>query len=273
MSESSSTLQLDRYLQVASRACDGARSILNSHFGNLRKVDEKFQAGLVSEADRASEKYINELIRSQYPDHRILGEEFGLSGTANDASNEDVLWLIDPLDGTTNYVHQFPFFCISVGLEVNGELVLGVVDAPKLDLRFHAVKGGGAFLNGEAISVSRRTEFREGLFATGFSSHDDRLNEQLDLVAQVTRDARGIRRAGAAALDLCFVAQGVFDVFWEKNLAPWDTAAGVVIVREAGGVATDMDGKPFDVRGPSVLAGSPALHAEIKRRYKDVKKL
>lgn len=256
-------------LKVAFDACDRSRAILDNHFGNLRNLDEKFQAGLVSDADRESERSIVEILRKTFPDHGILGEEFGrsdpagASGTGGDAG---ALWMIDPLDGTTNFVHQFPFFCISIGLEVNGELVLGVVDAPRLGTRYHAIKGGGAFVTTanetRAISSSKRSLWKDGLFATGFSSHDNTLDEQLELLSHVVKRTRGIRRAGAAALDLCFVAQGVFDVFWEKNLSPWDTAAGVVIAREAGALATDMTGAHFNPRLKSILCGTPALHAE-----------
>jgi myo-inositol-1(or 4)-monophosphatase len=277
MTEHSSISHLDRYLQVAVKGCDGAREILDSHFGNLRNLDEKFQAGLVSDADRESEKFIVGEIRKVFPDHAILGEEGGLSGAGKATSDtalpkSGALWMIDPLDGTTNFVHQFPFFCISIGLQLDGELVMGIVDAPKLGLRFHATKGGGAFLNGERIQVSKRTEFREGLFATGFSSYDDELDLQLALVACAIREARGIRRAGAAALDLCFVAQGVFDVFWEKNLSPWDMAAGVLIANEAGARTTDLDGKPFDPHGRSVICGSPVLHGKIMERIQNIRR-
>jgi len=270
---------LRSFLTAAFEACDGAGVILNNYFGNLRNIDEKFQAGLVSEADRDSENYIVQLLRSRFPGHDILGEESGLSAAPTDEEfgsidqgsrgadertrRSGALWMIDPLDGTTNYVHQFPFFCISIGLEIDGELVVGVVDAPKLGLRYHAVRGQGAFLNGERIHVSSRTEFRDGLFATGFSNYDNSLDEQLELLTLIIRQARGIRRAGAAALDLCFVAQGVFDVFWEKNLQPWDTAAGTLIAREAGAIATTMDGEPFEPRRASILCGSPAFHAEV----------
>lgn len=269
---------LRSFLAVAFEACDGAGVILNNYFGNLRNIDEKFQAGLVSEADRESENYIVKLLRSRFPGHDILGEESGLSAASTDEDEKEAkgieeigerirrssaLWMIDPLDGTTNYIHQFPFFCISIGLEIDGEMVVGVVDAPKLGLRYHAVRGQGAFLNGERIHVSSRTEFRDGLFATGFSNYDNSLDEQLELLTLIIRQARGIRRAGAAALDLCFVAQGVFDVFWEKNLQPWDTAAGTLIAREAGAIATTMNGEPFDPRSASILCGSPAFHAEV----------
>jgi myo-inositol-1(or 4)-monophosphatase len=238
-----SATDLRPYLKIANDACDVARKILDRHFGNLKSIDEKFQAGLVSEADRESEKAIVEIIRKSFPDHGILGEEFGDSGTPKDASH---VWMIDPLDGTTNYVHQFPFFCISIGLEINGELVVGVVDAPRLGARYEAFKGGGAFKNGVAVH----------------SSYDNTLDEQLELLSHIVKRTRGIRRAGAAALDLCYVAEGVFDAFWEKNLSPWDTAAGVVIAREAGALATDMTGALFNPRMKSILCGTPALHAE-----------
>lgn len=257
---------LRQALDVAFRACDGASQILGNHFGNLRNVDEKFQAGLVSDADRESEAHIKECIRQTFPDHAILGEETGLSGSA--PKGHGALWMIDPLDGTTNFVHQFPIFCISIGLELDGELVLGVVDAPKLGLRFHGVKGGGAFVNNEPVRVSSRTSFKDGLFATGFSSYDTQLDHQLAIAAETIRGGRGLRRAGAAALDLCFVAQGSFDVFWERNLSPWDMAAGVTIAREAGGIATDIDGNPFDPRGTSVICGNKTLHAEILKMIK-----
>lgn len=264
------------YLEAALAACDGASQILCNHFGNLRNVDEKFQAGLVSEADRNSEKFIVDLLRSRFPQHDILGEESGLNEAAetarNGAQSKGSLWMIDPLDGTTNYVHQFPFFCISIGLEVDGEMVVGVVDAPMLKLRYQAVKGGGAFLNGQPIHVSPRKEFKDALFATGFSTaYDETLDEQFKLATKTIRDGRGIRRAGAAALDLCFVAQGVFDSFWEKKLQPWDTAAGSIIVKEAGGLVTDMEGGVFNPRSKSVLAGSPAMHAQVLNAIREIR--
>lgn len=254
---------LSRYLKVANDACDQARTILNSHFGNLRNLDEKFQAGLVSDADRESELSIVGNLRKSFPDHGILGEEFGTSDSNENATH---IWMIDPLDGTTNFVHQFPFFCISIGLEVDGELVLGVVEAPALKKRYFATKGHGAFVQTETgthpLKASTRTEWKDALFATGFSSYDNTLDEQLELLSHIVKRTRGIRRAGAAALDLCFVAEGVFDCFWEKNLSPWDTAAGVAIAREAGCIATDMTGAHFNPRLKSVLCGAPALHGE-----------
>lgn len=261
---------LRRYLDVANQACDAAAVVLDSHFGNLRKLEEKFQAGLVSDADRESEKAIVAILRKSFPDHSVLGEEYGDSGT--DATNATHIWMIDPLDGTTNFVHQFPFFATSIGLEVEGEVVAGVVNVPKLGLRFHGAKGLGAFVNGEPIRVSTRAKMSEGLFATGFSSYDNTLDEQLEILSTILKHSRGIRRAGAAAIDMCLVAQGVFDVYWEKNLSPWDTAAGVIIAREAGAVVTDMTGQPFDPRMKSLLCGNSALHAETLKFMMEIAK-
>jgi myo-inositol-1(or 4)-monophosphatase len=254
--------ELDSYLRVAFKACDGAREILDQHFGNLRNLDEKFQAGLVSDADRESEKFIFNTILEAFPDHSILGEESGLGG----AKNGRALWMIDPLDGTTNFVHRLPFFCISIGLELDGELVLGLVEAPKLGWRYHAVKGGGAFLNGQPIHASPRSAVKDLLFATGFSSRDECLDKQMKLATWAITETRGLRRAGAAALDLCMVAEGIFDCFWEKNLSPWDMAAGVVIAREAGCVASDMSGRPFDPRDGTIVCGTKLACSELLKR-------
>jgi myo-inositol-1(or 4)-monophosphatase len=266
---SPSESDLRRYLKVANEACDAAAVVLDSHFGNLRKLEEKFQAGLVSDADRESEKVIVEILRKTFPDHSVLGEEYGDSGVTG---SKNRVWMIDPLDGTTNFVHQFPFFATSIGLELDGELVVGVVNAPKLGLRFEGAKGLGSFVNGERLKVSGRSVMKDGLFATGFSSYDNSLDEQLEILATIVQHSRGIRRAGAAALDLCLVAQGIFDVYWEKNLSPWDTAGGVVIAREAGAVVTDMRGHAFDPRMKSLLCGNPPLHAETLRFMNEIAK-
>lgn len=270
---------------AAGLAADGAARILLKHFGQLRNLGEKEQAGLVSDADRESEAFIIAELRKKFPRHRFYGEETGLSaGTPSESSagspaeptvtqdlSSGALWMIDPLDGTTNFVHQFPFFCISIALQVDGELVVGLVDAPLLGLRFEAIQGCGAFLNGKPIHVSGRALFREGLFATGFSCIDDCMSEQFALIEACVKDARGIRRAGSAALDLCYVAQGVFDCFWEKNLQPWDTAAGTLMVREAGGIVTDFDGSLYDVRRPHIIAGNLPLHGEMLSRIRRVR--
>lgn len=254
-------------LKAAFEGADRAGEILKKYYGRLSQVDEKFQAGLVSEADRDSEAAIKAVLSREFPQHQILGEETGLSGSSN---ADSAIWMIDPLDGTTNYVHRVPFFCSSLGLEYRGQLEVGVVDAPIMGWRYHAIRGQGAFLNGQPIGVSSRRQFREGLFATGFSSADNTLDVQMELVAHVIRHARGIRRLGAAALDLCMVAEGVFDGFWERGLQPWDTAAGVLIAREAGAVATDFKGREFDPRLPSVVCATAQHHAELMTLLKRV---
>ncbi len=249
-------------LATAGKAADAAGLVLKKYYGRLSSIDEKFQAGLVSEADRESETVIKQILFEKFPNHQILGEETGLSGVE---ATDGAIWMIDPLDGTTNYVHRVPFFCSSIGLEVQGELLAAVVDAPLLGWRYEAIRGGGAYLNGNRISISQRSKFRDGLFATGFSSSDHSLDEQMELVSHVIRHARGIRRLGAAALDLCLVAEGVFDGFWERNLQPWDTAAGVLIAREAGATVTDFSGRNFEPRMRSVVCATPHQHVELMK--------
>lgn len=268
MSGPSSHEKIQHYFDVASAAADEAAKLLVSYYGNLRDVSEKDQAGLVSEADKESEALILGRIRKAFPEHRILGEETGLqeSTSREKSSTSAAIWFIDPLDGTTNYVHQFPVFGISIGLEIDGELVLGLVEAPKLGMRWSAMKGKGAFLNGERIHVSQRKEFRDGLFATGFSNMDDNLDAQISLIRDCVKEARGIRRAGAAALDLCFVAQGIFDGFWEKNLNAWDTAAGSLIAKEAGAIVTDFEGRPYRTSERNIICGNPFLHPDLLQR-------
>jgi myo-inositol-1(or 4)-monophosphatase len=252
-------MDLQALLSAAFEASNGASEILSSYFGNLHRVSEKFQAGLVSEADRESEKFIEASLLKRFPDHSFLGEETGLTKGRDSVSN----WIVDPLDGTTNYVHQFPFFAISIGFEHKGEMLVGVVDAPKLGMRFHAVKGAGAFLNGRAIHVSQRSEWKDGLFATGFPVVNQNLTKQFALIQKTLENARGVRRAGAASLDLCFVAQGSFDLYWEENLAPWDTAAGFLIAAEAGATVTNLEGQAFNPYMKSIVAGNPALHSQF----------
>lgn len=261
--------QIDRskVLQSALIAADKAKAVLLQHYGNLHHVTEKYKAGLVSEADQESERTIVEYLSSIYPEHKFLGEE-GAGNNETDSSTG--LWVIDPLDGTTNYVHQFPVWAISIAFHYKGETLVGVVDAPKMDSRYYAVRDGGAFLNGNPIYVSARQKFSEGLFATGFSQEDDSFDQQLAMLRCAVQEARGVRRAGAAALDLCFVAQGIFDVFWEKRLKPWDTAAGALIAREAGARVTDLQGRPYDpVTMDTVVCGTPSIYEEFMAKVRE----
>ena len=254
-------------LRAAFAAAGAGREVLLKYFGNLSKVSEKEKAGLVSEADVESERIIVEVLKKYFPDCQILGEESGLDqGRVKGKELSDMLWIIDPLDGTTNYVYEFPIFCISIGLHIKGRPALGVIDVPMLNARYHAVRGGGAFLNGMPISVSKRLEVKEALLATGFNLNiGGDVEKQVETFKKLLLRCRGVRRAGAAAYDLCLVAQGVFDAFWEKNLSPWDTAAGELLVREAGGIVTDYDGQDFSPDMKTILAGSPQLHKEILR--------
>lgn len=267
MAHSSAQIDRSKVLQSALIAADKAKEVLLKHYGNLHHVTEKFKAGLVSEADKESERTIVEYLSSVYPDHKFLGEE-GADNKETDSSTG--LWIIDPLDGTTNYVHQFPVWAISIAFHYQGETLAGVVDAPKLDSRYYATRDGGAFLNGNPIHVSNRQTFHEGLFATGFSPDDPNFDHQLAMLRCAVVDARGIRRAGAAALDLCFVAAGNFDVFWEKRLKAWDTAAGALIAREAGARVTNLQGEPYDpVTMDTVVCGTPPIYEEFMARVRE----
>ena len=247
-------------LRVALTAARGAGLIALKHYKRLKKISLKEGAGLVSEADLQSEKFIIKCIRKVFPQHQFLGEEGGYTGEAG----AQALWVVDPLDGTTNYVHGFPFFCTSIGLEMDGCLQVGVVHAPLLKYTFTAMKGRGAFLNGKKIKVSKTDTVEDSLLATGFSyKKADTLELELRDFKSLANAARGIRRAGSAALDMCMVAWGVFDGFWERELSPWDTAAGTLIIREAGGIVTDFTGAPYHSSMKSVLAGNPQIHPLI----------
>lgn len=241
---------------VAGRAC------LLSYFGQINHIEEKDQAaGLVSEADRESEKLIKNKLAEAFPDYDFLGEETAyLQGDSNFQKSKKPRWILDPLDGTTNFVHGFPIFCISLALEIDGEIQLGIVDMPLLNQTFTAVKGEGAFCNGKKINVSKTKNFEQAFMSTGFVAESPEvLSEQLKIFEHFVWKARAIRRPGAAAYDLALVASGVFDLYWEKNLKPWDSAAGLLLVREAGGVVRtyeNLDYHPFE---KSLIAGNETL--------------
>ena len=249
---------LDSAMEAATQAVEEARKILLKYFGHLSKIDSKNKAGLVTEADKESEFLVRKKLKEKFPSFSILGEEEGLK---EPLSKEPGLWIIDPLDGTTNYVHQFPVFCISLGLEWKGEIVLGVVDAPLLNRRYVAKKGQGAFVNERRLKVSETKKLDQALLATGIYPYGDPkdFEWQIHLFGNMVKKSRGVRRAGSAALDLCLVAEGVFDAFWEKNLKPWDIAAGWLMIKEAGGKVVDYQGKDFDLNSPSILASNPSL--------------
>ena len=220
---------------------------------------------LVTEADRASETLIVERLRQHFPAHSVLAEE----GSGHDRGSE-YCWYVDPLDGTTNFAHGFPVYNVTLGLERAGELVAGVVYDPTRDEMFQAEAGGGAFLNGERIQVTKAARLEDSLSATGFPSRKRHQNINVHFYYQVAMLSHGVRRAGAAAIDLAYVACGRLDFFWEFGLNPWDMAAGALIVREAGGTVTDMHGAPLNLRGPHVLADNTLLHDEVVALFAEI---
>jgi len=244
---------------VTRQAAKEAGEILTGLFGKLKKIDKKGEIDLVTEADIRSEKAVLKVIRANFPGDGLLTEE---SGEIDNYSER--LWLIDPLDGTTNYAHSFPFFAVSIALQVKGEIVVGQVFNPILNEHFEAVKGQGAFLNGAPIKVSRTTALNDSLLATGFpyTIHKDHKGV-IDVFTRMITCAQGIRRPGAAAIDLCYVASGKFDGFWEQGLNPWDTAAGSLMVKEAGGRLSDYKGEAYSPFQKTVVAANPNILEEM----------
>ena len=242
-----------------------AGALLMDYFRQHVKVEYKGEADLVTVADRKSEALIRERIRQHWPTHDILGEEGGLQDTGN-----DYRWYVDPLDGTTNFAHGFPVFCVSLGLDYKGKRVAGVVYDPTRDELFAAEQGSGAYLNRQRIHVSGTTNLAECLVATGFPSHKRHKNPNIFFYHHITLHTHGVRRAGSAALDLCCVACGRFDGFWEFNLNPWDTAAGVLIVEEAGGKVTDFNGGPFQLNSRETLASNGLVHPALLREFEQI---
>ncbi len=215
---------------------------------------------LVTEADHAAEKLILSAIRQNYPDHAILAEETGASGD----EGKEHLWIVDPLDGTINFVHGFPFFAVSIALYVRGEPTLGVIAAPVLDEVFVAEKGKGCYLGTERLFVSKTGDMASSMLTTGFAyERADTPNANLPNFARVLYEARALRRPGSAALDLAYVAAGRFDGFWEMHLSPWDVAAGALLVREAQGKVTDIAGGETWLYGGNLLATNGKIHGEL----------
>jgi myo-inositol-1(or 4)-monophosphatase len=222
-------------------------------------IDFKGEINLVTEADRGSEKIITSRIKHLFPDHDIMAEE----GT-NVTRGSEYRWIIDPLDGTTNYAHGFPVFCVSIALQRMDEIILGVIYNPMLDELFVAERGEGASLQGKKIHVSDTERLAEAFVATGFP-YDVRENsgDALAYFDEMIPKAQAVRRAGSAALDLAYLAAGRFDGFWELRLKPWDTAAGWILVEEAGGMVTDLSANPYVLESPSIVASNGVMHREL----------
>ncbi|MBF0170062.1 MAG: inositol monophosphatase [Nitrospinae bacterium] len=240
---------------VAEKAARVAGAIMREFTAKGFEVRHKGAIDLVTEADVACEKAIVAIIRESFPDHAVVGEEGGASG------DSPFKWIIDPIDGTTNFAHGFPVYCASVGFEANGELAVGAVYDPTRDELFAATVGKGAMLNGAPIKVSEVGELEQALLATGFPYAIRTTNvTNIPQFERFAMRAQAIRRPGAAALDLCYVACGRLDGFWEYHLHPWDMAAGALLVKEAGGVVTDANGGAFNVWGREIVASNGALH-------------
>ena len=239
--------------------------LLIDFFERRVKVEYKGDVDLVTEADRKSEELILHRIRARWPHHDITAEESGRGD-----SGSEYRWYIDPLDGTTNFAHGYPVFCISMALEHRGTRVAAVVYDPTRDELFSAEKGGGAYLNESRVKVSTIDRLAESLVATGFPSYKRHKNPNIYFYHQITLRSHGVRRAGSAALDLCSVAAGRFDGFWEFNLNPWDTAGGVLILEEAGGRVTDFSGGPFQIDSRQTLASNGRIHEELLREFEAI---
>jgi len=219
---------------------------------------------LVTEVDKMSEELILAEISRRYPEHGILSEE-----SAAKNKQAAMRWIIDPLDGTTNYAHGFPFFCVSIALEKEGNIVMGVIYDPTRDDLFFASRDGGAYHNGKKLHVSSVNDLSRSLLATGFP-YDIRVSpdNNLNFFHAMATKAQAIRRAGAAALDLAYLAAGRFDGFWELKLKPWDTAAGTLLVTEAGGVISDLSGRKWDLYSPGLVASNGLIHEQIIKVFK-----
>jgi myo-inositol-1(or 4)-monophosphatase len=246
-------------LNFAIQTAREAGRVLAEKFGRALRVSNKGDIDLVTEADIAAERLIVERIRSYHPRHAILTEESGDVVTAGDAGSE-YKWVIDPLDGTTNYAHGYPCFCVSIALEHEGSVVLGVVYDPTRDELFAAERGGGATLNGRVLRVSETDELNGALLCTGFPYDVRDRSDFARHFRNFIMRAQSVRRDGAAALDLAYVAAGRFDGFYEEGLRPWDVAAGVLLVEEAGGRVTHYDGSPFRIYTPPIVASNGLIH-------------
>jgi myo-inositol-1(or 4)-monophosphatase len=250
---------MNRFLEVAVEAAREASVNLRAEFDRPKKVSYKGEVDLVTESDRRSEAVIIAKLRNHFPQHAIIAEEGGGSSTAG----AKYCWHVDPLDGTTNFAHGYPCFAVSIGLVEDGEPIVAVVLNPISDELFTALRGEGAYLGQKRIHVSPVEKLATSLVATGFPTHQRTKSSNINYYWEFTLHSHGVRRDGSAALDLCSVACGRFDGFWEFGLNPWDTAAGTLLVREAGGIVTDLSGRPYHPGDHEILASNGHIHAEM----------
>jgi myo-inositol-1(or 4)-monophosphatase len=258
-----------RFLTTAIEAVTRAGDIMMSRSGGDVRIDKKGTIDLVTDVDIAIEREFRALVAERFPDHDVLAEELGGSRDAPSGPR----WVFDPIDGTTNFAHGLPIFCSSVALEVDGMAEVAAVYDPTRKELFTAERGGGAFLNGQPIRVSPARELVDAMLVTGFPYDvHERVEEIVGLFGAFVGRARAVRRLGSAAIDLCYVAAGRLDAFWETDLKPWDTAGGSLIVQEAGGRVTDMAGGGFRSRARSVLASNGLLHGPMLKVIEDFHK-
>ena len=262
------TDNLNNYLEVAREAALRAGVVLKERFRKLcpSMIDEKAKNDFVTEADKKSEEIIKGHIRSHFSDHDILAEES--LAVRNDSP---FLWIIDPLDGTLNYIHGLPCFAVSIALEIEGELAVGLIYEPLKENIYSAIKGQGAFKNGKRIHVSRSNTLNTSLVATGFPFRiKDIIDNYLKVFKELFMHATGIRRGGSACLDLAYTAEGIFGGFFECALSPWDMAAGALLVKEAGGEVTDFNGGNQYLKTGNIIAGSKGVHQEILKIIQEI---
>ena len=255
-------------LNAATEIALQAGQILRSYWGKANHVRTKqYYWDLVTEADLASEAYILEALKLRFPEHQILSEEAGLKAAPQSAYQ----WFVDPLDGTTNFVHQYPMISVSIGLLINHVPSVGVIYNPMFEELFQAALGLGCTFNGSFLQVSSVEQLERSLLATGFAY--DRKQEKRNNYAEfchMTNICQGVRRAGSAALDLAYVAAGRLDGYWERGIKPWDMAAGIVLVREAGGIVTSYEGGPLDISSGRILAANPRIHPLLSQELQKV---
>jgi len=246
-------------LETAVQAAKKAGGYIKERLGNIDRIDYKSAYNLVTDVDKASEKLILDIIKAAHPGDTALAEESGGSGQAGGRR-----WLIDPLDGTTNFAHSYPFFCVSIALEIDGVVQVAAVFNPVSDELFTAEKGKGAFLNGKRMAVSTVSSVNESLLATGFPPDTEKAVENnIEAFKLLTGLSHGVRRDGSAALDLSYVACGRLDGFWELKLGAWDVAAGSLIVTESGGTVTDHCNGPLDIDKGHIVATNGSIHQQI----------
>ena len=253
------------FLEAAVQIAREAGKVLREELDRPADIAYKGDFDLVTQADRRSEAVIVGRLQELFPQHSVAAEE----GTGKDTGYE-YRWHVDPLDGTTNFAHRYPCFCVSMALARKDQLLVGVVYNPVYDELFCAARGEGATFNGKRIRCSKISEMKNSLLCTGFPNHKRLKHPNIYYYWDFTLRSHGVRRDGSAALDLAYVAAGRFDGFWEFGLKPWDTAAGVVIVEEAGGTITDLDGQPYVLGGKSILASNGLIHEEMKQLAAEV---